>query len=133
MKTSTTRQTANYYIDTENIGSKWINIIIESKNTSIKQIFHIFYTSKNNILKLSYCTLNSLVRMQPRLNFHPCQPGNNALDFQLIAELGINIQKNQTYYIVSNDRDYEIPIDYLNKKGYKIKQLKPEDLKNYII
>lgn len=55
----------------------------------------------------------------------------NAMDFQLITNLALTIAKNNeqdsTYFVVSNDNDFKLPIEYLkNKTGANINVLKTE-------
>ena len=46
----------------------------------------------------------------------------NALDFQLVASLGLRCAANpeEEYYIVSNDQGYDAAITFLKNQGYKV-------------
>lgn len=59
-----------------------------------------------------------------KIEFEHIETGKkNALDFQLAMSLAITITENQDknyqYYIVSNDKDFEIVIKYLKNKTGK--------------
>ncbi|MEG2848259.1 MAG: PIN domain-containing protein [Bacilli bacterium] len=103
-------------MDTENV-QQYSFIDKLNLNSKDKIIMLISPKSKNikvkDLKRLTCC--NSIIE------YEDVYTGNkNALDFQLIANLSLTIAKEKntenSYYIVSNDNDFNQPVKYLKKK-----------------
>lgn len=105
-----------YLVDTENIGDRWFELLhkIEKKDRII-----IFYTQHHSKHLEEYLTKQI---HNPRMVWLECVAGNNALDYQLIGVLSYLIAKHPKYsfYIYSNDRDYQVAIDFWQSRGIAV-------------
>lgn len=109
-----------YFIDTENVGKAWLNLLDSFKP---RDKLVLFYTS----FSMAY-TLDVVERIRNAkcpIEFVSCTPGHNALDFQLVAELARRAAKSPSteYAVVSWDRGFSAPVDYLRSKGYLVSRL----------
>lgn len=105
-----------YLIDTENVGDRWFGLPkkIEKKDRIIT--FYTEYHSKHLEEYLAKQVHN------PRIMWLECAAGNNALDYQLIGVLSYLIAKHpkSSFYIYSNDRDYQSVIEFWQSRGIKV-------------
>ena len=60
----------------------------------------------------------------PKILWPECTAGNNALDYQLIGVLSYLIAKHprSSYYIYSNDKDYQTTVDFWQSRGIAVHQ-----------
>lgn len=87
----------------------------------------IFYTQKSP--HMNYETLRLLKETQKEPVFVKCFEGNNALDFQLVTELGYRLRedKNCDFVIVSNDTGYDAVARYWNERKMSVSRLSGAD------
>jgi hypothetical protein len=90
-------------------------LIFHKKGAKLKRIKNMAADSKADV---QYC--------------ESAKDGKNSIDFQIVAELGVMIGKNQVEYayIISHDQGYVAPITSLKKKYAKA--FKEIDLKDSI-
>lgn len=117
-----------FYIDTENVQT-YTFLEDWEIGSSDKIIMFISPNSKN----IKITDLQRFIRCNGTIEYENVKVGEkNAMDFQIIAYLGLNLssQKNInecSHYIVSNDNDFKIPIEYLKEKtGMAIEIIKSE-------
>lgn len=115
-----------YLVDSENVGNTWLGLINRLQE---EDELHVFYTDKSPTL--SYETVVQLLKHDyiGMVNWIRCFTGDNALDFQLVTELGSMIAENKcagifdTYFIIlSKDTGYDPVVSYWAKKGVMIKR-----------
>lgn len=112
---------AIYYIDSENVGDSWIELLNMSENT--EDMFYIFYTSHTQ--RIGYEHIDNLIRARERLKFIKCYEGNNGLDFQLVSYLGyeLNVDNSKEMIIVSKDTGFDSVVYFWSDRGMNIKRL----------
>lgn len=105
-----------YFIDTENIGSDFINSLKFLDKSDTVCIFYSNF-SKN----ISYKHLEDLRSLKCKLETYPIYLVNkNYLDFQIATVLGAKAQQYPTYglFVVSNDKGFQSVVDFWRMKGY---------------
>ena len=116
-----------FYVDTENVGDySFINDMEVTKEDTLV----LFLSENSRRVKLEDVRLIS--ESGAKVVYEDVYTGDsNALDFQLIALLSLNIATLPDvieHVIVSDDNDYKIPVKYLiDKTGKKITILKTKD------
>ena len=115
-----------YLIDSENVGNTWLGLISRLRENDE---LHVFYTDKSPTL-----TYETVVRLLEHdyigmVNWIKCFTGENALDFQLVTELGSMIAEKRItglfdpyFIILSRDRGYDPVVSYWTKKGVMVKR-----------
>lgn len=113
-----------YFVDTENVHNNWLSLL----DTTEAMKIYLFYTQ--NTPHIPYDTLKSLTKHIRSLNMISCKPGPNALDFQLISYLSFILKKRtrHNYVIVSNDKGYDVVIDFWNERGFSISRMNTQML-----
>ncbi len=109
-----------YFIDSENVNDNWIDTIPEiKKSDEIK----VFYTEKST--NVSYEKFSKIADGGASLNWIKCFTGQNALDFQLVTDLGYSVAKGvkDTFVIISNDKGYDAVVNYWVVKGINISRV----------
>lgn len=109
-----------YFIDSENVNDNWIDTIPQIKKTDeIK----VFYTEKST--NVSYEKFSRIAEGEANLNWIKCFTGQNALDFQLVTDLGYSVAKGakDTFVIISNDKGYDAVVNYWVVKGINISRV----------
>mgnify|MGYP004518671845 FL=1 len=118
-KTKTGRR---YFIDSENVHSLWLNLqMIIAEEDQIM----VFYT--DNSPNMKYEHIMDLMKLgENRIRFIKCYQGHNALDFQLVTELGASIAREPEceYVIVTNDTGFDAVVKYWLREGMNISRLK---------
>lgn len=118
-KTKTGRR---YFIDSENVHSLWLNLqMIIAEEDQIM----VFYT--DNSPNMKYEHIMDLMKLgEDRIRFIKCFQGHNALDFQLVTELGASIAREPEceYVIVTNDTGFDAVVKYWLREGMNISRLK---------
>ncbi len=118
-KTKTGRR---YFIDSENVHSLWLNLqMIIAEEDQIM----VFYT--DNSPNMKYEHIMDLMKLgEDRIRFIKCYQGHNALDFQLVTELGASIAREPEceYVIVTNDTGFDAVVKYWLREGMNISRLK---------
>lgn len=105
-----------YFIDTENVGDRWFDLM---KTIKKKDRVLVFYTV-NHSKGLEEVFLRQV--HHPQILWLECMIGNNALDYQLIGVLSYLTVRHPkaSFCIYSNDKGYDIPIDFWRERGIRI-------------
>lgn len=113
-----------YLVDSENVGDVWVPLLADSR---AEDLVLIFYTQ--NSPHMNYETLRLLKETQKEPVFVKCFEGNNALDFQLVTELGYRLRedKNCDFVIVSNDTGFDAVTRYWNERKMSVCRLSGAD------
>jgi len=109
-----------FFIDTENVGLRWI-LLLEKLDKGDKVL--IFYTDKSP--NLTFFMLNQILASKARVECIQCTNGSaNALDFQLVTELGRRIKNSRRnpcqFIIVSGDKGFDAVVDYWSFRSYDV-------------
>ena len=109
-----------YFVDYENVNTYGLNGITRLEEDDLVVIF---YSEKADTLTFGLHRRLNECRAQVR--FQRVMAGTkNALDFQLSSYLGYliceNMGKGAAYYIVSNDRGYEVLSTYWKRQGVDV-------------
>lgn len=111
-----------YLIDSENINDIWVELLQQLEE---KDDIMVFYTDKS--AHMGYDKIVRLMELKKgTLQWIKCFEGQNALDFQLVTELGhrICLEPKKEYIIVSNDTGYDAVVRYWQLKGSKVCRMK---------
>lgn len=114
-----------YFIDSENVNDAWI--VLASKVTDADELL-VFYTAKSP--HMSYEKVIELTSVSTRpINWIKCVEGTNALDFQLVTELGyrIAVEKDAKFVIVSNDNGFDAVVRYWKDRGSEVLRMRSSD------
>ena len=109
-----------YFIDSENVNENWIDTISDVKRSDeIK----VFYTERST--NASYENISKIAGGDIQLNWIKCFTGQNALDFQLVTDLGYSVAKGMrdTFVIISNDKGYDAVVNYWVIKGVNVSRV----------
>lgn len=117
-----------YLIDSENINDIWVEILhcLEDKDEIL-----VFYTVKS--AHMGYDRIIKLMEhKRGTIRWIRCFEGQNALDFQLVTELGSRIGQDsrREYIIVSNDTGYDAVVRYWQQKEYRVRRMKSVECEN---
>ena len=109
-----------FMIDSENVGASWIQLLPALSEED--QIF-VFYTDKSPYV--SYENMLQVIKYGNMPVFIKCFEGTNALDFQLVSEMGYKLCENPEgeFIIISDDYGYDAAVKYWTKKGYNIRRI----------
>ena len=116
-----------YLVDTENVGSVWVDLI----PTMAKQdCLLLFYTVNSS--GISYEDLLKLAGQEQKYQMIQCFTGRNGLDFQLVSYLGYLIKSNAKaeYIIISNDIGYDAVVRFWNAKDISVSRVKASVLQH---
>ena len=119
--------TVQYLIDSENVGDFWIPLLeLPAEETELI----VFYT--RNSPHMSYDSLIRLKESARTVTFIKCYEGTNALDFQLVSELGYRISKNEDgrFVIVTNDTGFDAAVKYWRRRKKSVKRVTGKECKN---
>lgn len=114
-----------YLVDTENVGSVWVDLI----PTLAKQdCLLLFYTVNSS--GISYEDLLKLAGQEQKYEMIQCFTGRNGLDFQLVSYLGYLIKSNAKaeFTIISNDIGYDAVVRFWSAKDISISRVKASAL-----
>ena len=106
------------YIDTENIGLKFIEI---AKNMDKSWKVFVFFTEHSP--RIPFDSIDEIRKLECDLEFVRCFNGTpNALDFSLVTQLGLSIAKRPKSFhiIVSDDNGFDASLKMLDVLGYKV-------------
>ncbi len=109
-----------YLVDSENVGDVWVPLLASSQPD--EEIL-VFYTLKSP--HMSYENVRMLKETRKEVAFIKCFEGSNALDFQLVTELGYRLRENEEceYVIVSNDTGFDAAIRYWSTRKKPVSRL----------
>lgn len=107
-----------YLVDTENVGDRWFDM---PQKICKKDRVITFYTEHHSKQLEKYFIKQV---HNPKILWLECAAGNNALDYQLVGVLSYLIAKHPkaSFYIYSNDKDYQDTVDFWKSRGIKICQ-----------
>lgn len=107
-------------VDSENVGDVWVPLLVSSQP---EEEVIVFYTQKSP--HMNYENVRVLKETQKEAVFIKCFEGNNALDFQLVTELGYRLREDSDseYIIVSNDTGFDAVVRYWTEREYKVCRL----------
>ncbi len=102
-----------FYIDYENVkndGIKGIEYLTQNDEVIV------FCSSQSpKRAKIESALKKSVASLLAKISFVNVEVGGkNAIDFQLVAHLYKNYEKGREYYIVSEDKDYDFSIGFMN-------------------
>ncbi len=109
-----------YLIDSENVGDSWIQLL---PSVLGEDKLFVFYTDKSPYI--SYESLLQVIAYGSIPSFIKCHEGRNALDFQLVTELGYKIAQmpEGEFVIVSDDNGFDAVIRYWSDRQFKIRRI----------
>lgn len=119
--------TVQYLIDSENVGDFWIPLLeLPGQDTELI----VFYT--RNSPHMSYDSLIRLKESDRTVTFIKCYEGTNALDFQLVSELGYRISKDEdgSFIIVTNDTGFDAAVKYWRRRKKSVKRITGKECRN---
>ena len=109
-----------YFVDSENVGDVWVQLL---SVTETEDKVYVFYTAKSPYM--NYESVRRLKEVEKEPVFIKCFEGTNALDFQLVTQLGYLLcqEKDSSYCIVSNDTGYDAVVRYWGERGYDVTRM----------
>lgn len=110
-----------YLIDSENVGDLWVTHILALAKEQDEIV--VFYTQKSP--HMGYDTVRKLLANDREVDFVKCTEGRNALDFQLVTELGFRLGRQtqeQEYIMVTNDTGFDAVVTYWQNAGKAVKR-----------
>lgn len=110
-----------YLVDTENVGSVWVDLI---PTLGKQDCLLLFYTVNSS--GISYEDLLKLAGQEEKYQMIQCFTGRNGLDFQLVSYLGYLIKSNAKaeFVIISNDIGYDAVVRFWNAKDISVSRVK---------
>ena len=109
-----------YLVDSENVGDIWVPLLVSSQEDD--EVL-VFYTTKSP--HMNYENVRMLKETEKEADFIKCFEGSNALDFQLVSELGYRLSQNadREYVIVSNDTGFDAAVRYWSTRKTPVSRL----------
>lgn len=109
-----------YLVDSENVGDIWVPLLVSSQEDD--EVL-VFYTTKSP--HMNYENVRMLKETEKETDFIKCFEGSNALDFQLVSELGYRLSQNaaREYVIVSNDTGFDAAVRYWSARKMPVSRL----------
>ena len=109
-----------YLVDSENVGDIWVPLLVSSQEDD--EVL-VFYTTKSP--HMNYENVRMLKETEKEADFIKCFEGSNALDFQLVSELGYRLSQNEAreYVIVSNDTGFDAAVRYWSARKMPVSRL----------
>lgn len=109
-----------YLVDSENVGDIWVPLLVSSQEDD--EVL-VFYTTKSP--HMNYENVRMLKETEKEADFIKCFEGSNALDFQLVSELGYRLSQNaaREYVIVSNDTGFDAAVRYWSTREMPVSRL----------
>ncbi len=109
-----------YLVDSENVGDIWVPLLVSSQP---EDEILVFYTQKSP--HMNYENVRMLKETEKEAVFIKCFEGNNALDFQLVTELGYLLcgDGDCEYVIVTNDTGFDAVVRYWSAKNKQVSRL----------
>ena len=114
-----------YLVDSENVGDIWVPLLVASQPD--EEVI-VFYTQKSP--HMNYENVRLLKETEKEAEFIKCFEGSNALDFQLVTQLGYLLCENQanSYVIVSNDTGFDAAVRYWKQRNMPVQRLSGKEL-----
>lgn len=110
-----------YLVDTENVGSVWVDLI---PTLGKQDCLLLFYTVNSS--GISYEDLLKLAGQEEKYQMIQCFTGRNGLDFQLVSYLGYLIKSNvkAEFIIISNDIGYDSVVRFWSARDIAVSRVK---------
>lgn len=111
-----------YLVDSENVNDVWIRLVT---NMEAQDEILVFYTEKSP--HMSYEKVIELTQLSDRpIQWIKCVEGSNALDFQLVTELGARVatEPGHAFVIVSNDNGFDAAVKYWTQREKDVRRMK---------
>lgn len=111
-----------YLVDSENVNDVWIRLVT---NMEAQDEILVFYTEKSP--HMSYEKVIELTKLSDRpIQWIKCVEGSNALDFQLVTELGARVatEPGHAFVIVSNDNGFDAAVKYWTQREKDVRRMK---------
>lgn len=118
-----------YLVDSENVNDAWIGL---ATNMEEDDEILVFYTEKSP--HMSYEKVIELTRISDRpVRWIKCVEGSNALDFQLVTELGARVasEPDCEFVIVSNDNGFDAAVKYWVARNIAVRRMKSADCRQF--
>ena len=114
-----------YLVDSENVGDIWVPLLVASQPD--EEVI-VFYTQKSP--HMNYENVRLLKETEKEAEFIKCFEGSNALDFQLVTQLGYLLCENQenSYVIVSNDTGFDAAVRYWKQRNMPVQRISGKEL-----
>ena len=114
-----------YLVDSENVGDIWVPLLVASQPD--EEVI-VFYTQKSP--HMNYENVRLLKETEKEAEFIKCFEGSNALDFQLVTQLGYMLCENQEncYVIVSNDTGFYAAVRYWKQRNMPVQRISGKEL-----
>lgn len=108
-----------YLIDTENLGRDWVELLDKRENA----VYHIFYTEKSPAIPIE--CIEQMMAKRDSIRFIKCYTGANALDFQLVTQMGymLAVAPEDHYHIVSKDTGYDAVVKFWVERGSAVERI----------
>lgn len=110
-----------YLVDSENVADLWVTHLMKLAEPEDDII--VFYTAKSP--HMGYEHIRMLLTSAHEVEFVKCAEGQNALDFQLVTELGYRLGKKKEdteYIIVTNDTGFDAVVKYWQNRKMAVKR-----------
>lgn len=109
-----------YLIDSENVGSDWTTMLPKLDETD--QVI-VFYTNRSP--HVGYEGIILVAQSGVSVEYIKCHEGNNALDFQLVSELGFRLHDNEdkNFIILTKDTGFDSVVKYWSEKNYHVTRI----------
>ena len=114
-----------YLVDSENVGDIWVPLLVASQPD--EEVI-VFYTQKSP--HMNYENVRLLKETDKEAKFIKCFEGSNALDFQLVTQLGYLLCESQenSYVIISNDTGFDAAVRYWKQRNMPVQRLSGKEL-----
>jgi hypothetical protein len=120
-----------YLVDSENVNDVWIRLVTCMKP---QDEILIFYTERSP--HMSYEKVIELTSLADRpMQWIKCVEGSNALDFQLVTELGARVAMDPEceFVIVSNDNGFDAAVKYWCHRDKKVRRMKSSECRQIAV
>lgn len=111
-----------YLIDSENVNDAWVKLLpkLEKKDRII-----IFYTENSPHFTVESAKVITEYK-EKDLTWKKCFSGRNALDFQLVSQMGYLISKypQDGYVIMSNDTGFDAAVKFWMQEGIAVSRIR---------
>lgn len=109
-----------YLVDSENVGDIWVPLLASSQP---EDEVIVFYTQKSP--HMNYENVRILKETEKEAAFIKCFEGSNALDFQLVSELGYRLCEDgeSDFIIVTNDTGFDAVVRYWSARERSVSRL----------
>ncbi|MCD8083440.1 MAG: PIN domain-containing protein [Clostridiales bacterium] len=119
-----------YLIDSENINDVWVELLqcLEEDDGIL-----VFFTDKS--AHMGYDRIIRIMQQEKgTLQWIRCFEGQNALDFQLVTEMGhqIYLDPEREYVIVSNDTGYDAAVRYWQQRGSSVSRMRGVEIERLV-